>query len=532
MRLVPGGGSHWLPLVHVDHAAEFISALACETQPDSATYFLMDERENSPTMLELGKHMAKELRVARPVGSIPPAFLSKVLDTPMGRKLGIPKESLDFIVNEEYPLSAAQKIRNRHGLSHKVKPDILPFIFADLDFRIVHPHVQPAGYIRGKRGPLASLERKGTDPGKRPIVFVHGLLSGADGLLPLAGQFPEADVCLVDLPGLGRSPYHHHPDVLEGHIEALVRAIRAFDTPVTLIGHSLGGSLAAKAWERVPECIGRLHLLQPVLHAAPMKYRSARLTEAALRRLTASGLQKRLLSQTCFESAGEIPPTYIPYVLEELRSPRVRKTTAEAFSTLTKTESFRVSPRSAVKARGSNPLGYAGPGVPVAGALSFFLRRHAARGAPLSALASPADGEPPEATVRNAERSGAKKWVELCPHHVSISGIVCTKVVMINGLDPDRLDALYHVGRFRADDPRFSHRLSSILLERHFRYILFKLFEGYSVLCPAAQRHFIHGLHRSYRLDSLESLFHRGISVALKYILDIVKKFRKPASSS
>ncbi|UUZ94057.1 alpha/beta fold hydrolase [Paenibacillus sp. P25] len=344
MRLVPGGGSHWLPLVHVDHAAEFISALACETQPDSATYFLMDERENSPTMLELGKHMAKEPRVARPVGSIPPAFLSKVLDTPMGRKLGIPKESLDFIVNEEYPLSAAQKIRNRHGLSHKVKPDILPFIFADLDFRIVHPHVQPAGYIRGKRGPLASLERKGTDPGKRPIVFVHGLLSGADGLLPLAGQFPEADVCLVDLPGLGRSPYHHHPDVLEGHIEALVRAIRAFDTPVTLIGHSLGGSLAAKAWERVPECIGRLHLLQPVLHAAPMKYRSARLTEAALRRLTASGLQKQLLSQTCFESAGEIPPTYIPYVLEELRSPRVRKTTAEAFSTLTKTESFRVSP--------------------------------------------------------------------------------------------------------------------------------------------------------------------------------------------
>ncbi len=238
MSITPGGNSHWLPLFHVDHAAEFISALAKESNPVSQTYYLLDDKKQSPSMTELVSGIAKELRVSKPWGAISPKWLSKVLGSPLGRKIGIPKESLDFIVNvnQTYPLTAAQDMQRKYGLEHAINSSIMPHTISDLDFRLVHSHPQAEGYIRGKRGPLATLERVGSDRGKPPILFVHGTLSGADCLLPLAEQFPESSVCLADLPGFGRSPYHHGVDVIEGHIESLVQAIRSFETPVTLVG--------------------------------------------------------------------------------------------------------------------------------------------------------------------------------------------------------------------------------------------------------------------------------------------------------
>lgn len=353
MGLSPGGASHWLPLVHVDRVAAFLGALAKEESPRQDTYYLLDERTHNPSMLEFVTGIAKELRVSKPIGSIPPRLLSKVLNGPIGRKLGIPKESLDFIVHADqtYPLASTRDIQRKYGLmTHAVNSSILPATISDLDFRLVHPRAEAAGYVRGRRGALASLERSrvGEEPQGQgnspdiPIVFVHGTLSGADCLMPLAEQFPESTVCLVDLPGFGRSPYHHGRDVLEGHIEALIEAIRSFPTPVRLVGHSLGGLLAARASERVPELIHRLHLLQPVLHRAPQMYRSARFTEAALRRLRAPGLMKQLLAQSCFTDISDIPQVYVAYVLEELQSPRVRKTTAETLSALTRADNFRL----------------------------------------------------------------------------------------------------------------------------------------------------------------------------------------------
>ncbi|NEW07963.1 alpha/beta fold hydrolase [Paenibacillus sp. SYP-B3998] len=350
MGLVPGGASHWLPLVHVDHAAAFMVALVQEPHPANGTYYLMDDTKDSPSMLELVTGMAKELRVSKPLGSISLGLLSKSLGGPLGRKLGIPKESLDFIIpkDTEYPLKQARDMQLKYGLTHSVNASILPSAFADLDFRLIHSHAhrQAEGYKRGKRGPLATLEKSGQQAGETrdsPLIFVHGTLSGADWLVPLAEQFPTSTVCLVDLPGFGRSPYHHVDDVLEGHVQSLVQAIQTFDTPVTLVGHSLGGLLAAQVFQRVPEQIRRLHMLQPVLQRAPRKYRSARMTAAALRRLRAPGLQKQLLAQSCFQDISDIPPTYVTYVLEELKSPRVRRTTAGTLSALARAESFYFS---------------------------------------------------------------------------------------------------------------------------------------------------------------------------------------------
>ncbi|OAS23628.1 alpha/beta fold hydrolase [Paenibacillus oryzisoli] len=363
MSVVPGGSTHWLPLVHVDHVASFINLLTKEAAPSTQTYYLLDDPEGSPSMHELVTQIARELRVRKPHGSISPRWLSKLLGTSLGQKLGIPKESLEFIVKKSTPYSLDPKdsLLHQHMLPNKVQEDMLPATMADLDFQLVHGYMPTVGFVRGKRGPLASLERSrtgrrisedevmGSDAGLQlernpseqpmnPLLFVHGTLSGADCLLPLAAQFPEHDVCLVDLPGFGRSPYHHADNVMEGHVAALVAAIRAFDSPVTLVGHSLGGLLAAHAYARVPERIHRLHLLQPALHPAARMYRSARLNQLALRRLREQDLRKQLLAQRCFVDISDIPTSYVTYVLQELQSPRVRKTTAETLSALARAE--------------------------------------------------------------------------------------------------------------------------------------------------------------------------------------------------
>ena len=105
--------------------------------------------------------MAKELRV-RNQGE--PSHLNgcrRFSGSQLGRKLGIPKESLDFIVNvnQAYLLTAAQDMQRKHGLEHAINSSIMPYIISDLDFRLVHSDPQAEGYIRGKRGPLATLER-------------------------------------------------------------------------------------------------------------------------------------------------------------------------------------------------------------------------------------------------------------------------------------------------------------------------------------------------------------------------------------
>jgi pimeloyl-ACP methyl ester carboxylesterase/nucleoside-diphosphate-sugar epimerase len=346
MPIVPGGSTHWLPLVHVDHIAAFISSLTLETTPVNQTYYLLDDPKISPSMHGLVTGIAKELRVSPPLGSISPNWLGKLLGTPFGKKLGIPQESLTFILNKSasFPLKAKEHIQEKYELERSVHREMLPFTMADLDFQLTHGRTGHAQFVRGKRGPLASLERvarmgRDVKRSEMPVLlFVHGTLSGADCLLPLAEQFPEYDVCLVDLPGFGRSPYHHANDVMEGHIAALVEAICAVEAPVTLVGHSLGGLLAAHAYARVPERIHRLHLLQPALVPAARKSRSARLNGVALRCLRAKGLQKQLLAQGCFEDISDIPTSYVTYVLQELQSPRVRRTTAETLSALARAE--------------------------------------------------------------------------------------------------------------------------------------------------------------------------------------------------
>jgi pimeloyl-ACP methyl ester carboxylesterase len=100
-----------------------------------------------------------------------------------------------------------------------------------------------------------------------PIVCVHGLGGSHVNWMTVApGLARLGHVTVPDLPGFGLSPaapggvsFHHLRDGLD-------RYIRTLDGPVTLIGNSMGGTLAMVQAALAPETVSRLVLVSP---AAP-----------------------------------------------------------------------------------------------------------------------------------------------------------------------------------------------------------------------------------------------------------------------
>jgi pyruvate dehydrogenase E2 component (dihydrolipoamide acetyltransferase) len=96
----------------------------------------------------------------------------------------------------------------------------------------------------------------------RPLVLLHGLLDSSEGWTWLAERSPRPCIA-IDLPGFGGSERAAHPrvgafaDVVADALDAL--AI----TRCSLVGHSLGGAVAAEVAER-SDRVASLALLAPI----------------------------------------------------------------------------------------------------------------------------------------------------------------------------------------------------------------------------------------------------------------------------
>jgi pimeloyl-ACP methyl ester carboxylesterase len=100
--------------------------------------------------------------------------------------------------------------------------------------------------------------------GDPPVLLVHGLGADHAGLLPLADHLGAADVIAVDLPGFGRSdPLRWNSPAGYAHaIESLCAALGL--GVVTVIGHSLGATVALAHAAFYPDRVRDLALLMPV----------------------------------------------------------------------------------------------------------------------------------------------------------------------------------------------------------------------------------------------------------------------------
>lgn len=100
-------------------------------------------------------------------------------------------------------------------------------------------------------------------PGEgEPLVLLHGLLDSAAGWDELART--TARPCYaIDLPGFGRSSAPSRPR-FSAYAEDVAFTMRSLGVgPCTLIGHSLGGGVAASVAQRTPEAVRGLVLSAP-----------------------------------------------------------------------------------------------------------------------------------------------------------------------------------------------------------------------------------------------------------------------------
>ncbi|MFX3635939.1 MAG: alpha/beta fold hydrolase [Candidatus Pristimantibacillus sp.] len=348
MPSTPGGANYWLPMVHVDHVASFISTLVELDAVESNTYYLLDQKQESLSITELLNLIAVELRERPPVGTVPLPLLKAILALGAGKRLGIPKESMNFLVKQTFPTQSKSAIEQKSGNAVSIASSTLPYVVADLDYRLSHPESNEAhNFSQCRRSDLISLERSTQgDAHGIPILFLHGTFSGADCFVPIVESMTDSNVLLVDLPGFGRTPYHHNPSVIDGYVEAVTKMIVNLNTPVILAGHSFGGLIAAKVMERIDAHIQQLLLLQPVLHPIASMYRHSLLTNTMLKYMTRSRFKKTLLQSSEFALNDKGLDPYAAYVIDDLKSPRVRKTTAVVMSSLTNSEPFQLQPHS------------------------------------------------------------------------------------------------------------------------------------------------------------------------------------------
>lgn len=342
MPLVPGGDDYWLPMVHIDHVASFIAKLANTEGLSSNTYYLLDSKQASPSIRVLIQLIAKELQTAQPLGRVPLPLLKAVLGMGVGKLLGIPKESMNFLVKSEFPVNTKLEIEQMSEMKSSILPSTLPFIVSDLDYRLNHLRVnRQMSFSQRRRTNLISLEK---DIHGIPVIFLHGTFSGADTLLPIAGSLSDINTWFIDLPGFGRTPYHHEPSVIEGYVDSVAAMIIELNRPVILVGHSFGGLIAARVMQRQPSLIHQLIMLQPVLHPVKPKYRIQVVTKLILKYVKPTKLKRELLQSKNFIASSEYFEDYAHYVVHDLKSPRIRTINAAVMSWLTQSKSIQLNP--------------------------------------------------------------------------------------------------------------------------------------------------------------------------------------------
>ena len=128
--------------------------------------------------------------------------------------------------------------------------------------------------------PLLAIEEVGAGP---PLVLLHGLATSSVIWAAVRGELSRTRrVVTVDLPGFGRSAPVDEAFELERVASRIARGLagRRVTGPYDLVGHSLGGVVAAALAEMRPRSVGRLVLVAPA-GLAPLPPILVRLLAAA-----------------------------------------------------------------------------------------------------------------------------------------------------------------------------------------------------------------------------------------------------------
>ncbi|MEK4568062.1 alpha/beta fold hydrolase [Bacillus sp. FSL K6-3458] len=342
MPVIPGGKDYRLPLISNDEFAKFIVQVFKLEQPAIQTYTLVEDKEHDQSVAGLLSMMSESMNMKAPSISVPMPLMKAVMNSGVSKLTNIPSDGLNFMTKRTFSNISAKKIMGEDWFKKTSVMTFFPAVVADLDYRMMaqngeHQHLFKRTLCDNNT--LYQLQGEG-----KPFILLHGLLSDGEDLFPLAQELHEKTgqpVWILDLPGLGRSPFKREKHLLDIYLNVVKKVIEKATNGAHLIGHSFGAYILLEALtQKYIDKKYSITLLQPPV--AKQKAKSLHvpqfLNKWTLRLATTHLIERYVLRNGLFESTESIPKHYIEKIRNSFTSPRILNTTVQLNHLLLKTD--------------------------------------------------------------------------------------------------------------------------------------------------------------------------------------------------
>jgi nucleoside-diphosphate-sugar epimerase/pimeloyl-ACP methyl ester carboxylesterase len=314
MPIGVGTEKTFVPLVPVDHLARVMATLVENPKTLGQELVVLDP--HTPPLPELIDGIARHLSVAPPKLNVP-ASVVRLLPEAL---TGVPRETLSFLSEDRYDVSATSAHETHAGLA---RPDGKAATQRWVDYMVSTrfgdaPQAEPGRFI----SVLGSQSYVVGNVLEADTLFLHGLPWDSESGVPLIRGLSES-VARVDLPGLGRS------SAADGTtLDWLATLLRSRTKPLKLIGHSFGAGVIVSFSTAHPTLVSELVLVAPYfLQARPARWlRWPQISAQVFRYGGAERLQASLLGE------ASSPHAAVESTVAQLQRPGVAARTARTLA--------------------------------------------------------------------------------------------------------------------------------------------------------------------------------------------------------
>ncbi|MDR6749200.1 nucleoside-diphosphate-sugar epimerase/pimeloyl-ACP methyl ester carboxylesterase [Bacillus pumilus] len=333
MPVIPGGKDYRLPLISNDEFAGFIVQVFRLEQPAIQTYTLVEDWQHDQNIGELLSVMSESMNMRAPKISVPMPLMKAVMNSGVSKITKIPSDGLNFMTKRTFSNVSAKKIMGEDWFQKTSVMKFFPAVVADLDYRMMNQNGKDDHLFKRTLCDNTTLyQLKGEG---KPFILLHGLLSDGEDLFPLAQELHEKTgqpVWILDLPGLGRSPFKREKHLLDIYLNVVKKVLEKATNGAHLIGHSFGAYILLEAL--VQEYIDKKYsitLLQPPVDKknAASRHVPQLMNKWTLKWATTNMIGRYVLRNGLFENTESIPEHYIEKVRNSFTSPRILNTTVQ-----------------------------------------------------------------------------------------------------------------------------------------------------------------------------------------------------------
>ncbi|WP_342493668.1 alpha/beta fold hydrolase [Bacillus sp. FSL R5-0712] len=342
MPVIPGGKGYRLPLISNDEFAKFIVQVFRMEQPAIQTYTLVEDKEHDQNIAELLSVMSESMNMRAPKISVPMPFMKAMMKSGVSKITNIPSDGLNFMTKRTFSNASVKKMMGEDWFKKTSVMHFFPAVVADLDYRMMDQHGEHHHVFERTlcdNNTVYQLQGEG-----KPFILLHGLLSDGEDLFPLAQELHEKTgqpVWILDLPGLGRSPFKREKHLLDIYLNVVKKLLEKAAHGAHLIGHSFGAFILLKA-------LGQGYIDKKysiTLLQLPVAKKNAKslnvpqwMNKWSLKLATPNMIERYLLSNGLFKRTENIPERYIEKIRNSFTSPRILNTTVQLNQLLLKND--------------------------------------------------------------------------------------------------------------------------------------------------------------------------------------------------